>query len=108
VRIGIVSDYYYPQLGGITEHVHGQATELTRRCHEVTVVTPRLAVTPRTVDGDDLPARSFDVVKVGRAYPFYVNGGETVLTMGVGLASSLQRVFRGAASTSSTSTTPSA
>ena len=68
VRIGIVSDYYYPQLGGITEHVHGQATELTRRGHEVTVVTPRLAVTPRTVDGDDLPARSFDVVKVGRAY----------------------------------------
>jgi hypothetical protein len=29
VRIAIVTDYYYPHLGGITEHVHGQATELT-------------------------------------------------------------------------------
>ena len=28
VRIAIVTDYYYPQLGGITEHVHGQATQL--------------------------------------------------------------------------------
>jgi hypothetical protein len=27
VEVAIVSDYYYPQLGGITEHVHGQATE---------------------------------------------------------------------------------
>ena len=25
MRIAIVTDYYYPQLGGITEHVHGQA-----------------------------------------------------------------------------------
>ena len=40
MRIGIVSDYYYPQLGGITEHVHGQATELARRGHDVTVLTP--------------------------------------------------------------------
>ena len=30
VKIGIVTDYYYPQLGGITEHVQGQATELAR------------------------------------------------------------------------------
>ena len=94
MRIGIVSDYYYPQLGGITEHVHGQATELTRRGHDVTVVTPRLVLTPRTVDGDDLPARAFDVVEVGRAYPFYLNRAETLLTLRVGLASELDRIFR--------------
>ena len=39
MRIAIVTDYYYPMLGGITEHVHGQARELARRGHEVTVVT---------------------------------------------------------------------
>jgi phosphatidylinositol alpha-mannosyltransferase len=94
VRIGIVSDYYYPQLGGITEHVHGQANELARRGHSVTVVTPRLAVTPRTADGDDLPPRVFDVVKVGRAYPFYANGAETLVTLRVGLAGALDGVFR--------------
>ena len=94
MRIGIVSDYYYPQLGGITEHVHGQATELSRRGHEVTVLTPRLAVTPRTLDGDDLPERAFDVVKVGRAFPFYANGAETLVTLGAGLPLALGRVFR--------------
>lgn len=94
MKIAIVSDYYYPQLGGITEHVHGQATELTRRGHEVTVITPRLAVTPRTVDGDDLPARAFEVVNAGTAFPFYVNGSETLVTLGAGLPYALERLFR--------------
>jgi phosphatidyl-myo-inositol alpha-mannosyltransferase len=94
VRIGIVSDYYYPQLGGITEHVHGQATELARRGHDVTVLTPRLTVTPHTVDGHDLPPRSFDLVHVGRAFPFYVNGAETLVTLGAGLTRALDRHLR--------------
>jgi phosphatidylinositol alpha-mannosyltransferase len=82
MRIAIVSDYYYPQLGGITEHVHGQATELTRRGHDVVVVTPRLTFTPRTIDGDDLPERTFELVHVGRSWPFYANGAETLISLG--------------------------
>lgn len=94
MKIGIVSDYYYPQLGGITEHVHGQATELTRRGHDVTVLTPRLAVTPRTVDAHLRPTRNFEVVHVGRAFPFYVNGAETLVTLGAGLSHALDRQLR--------------
>ena len=80
MRIAIVSDYYYPQLGGITEHVHGQATELTRRGHDVTLFTPRLTVTPSTAVEEALPPRDFEVVRIGRALPFYVNGSETLLS----------------------------
>lgn len=94
MRIAIVSDYYYPQLGGITEHVHGQASELVRRGHTVTVLTPRLAITPSTVDGHDLPTREFEVVNVGRAFPFYANGAETLVTVGAGLSSALDRLYR--------------
>jgi phosphatidylinositol alpha-mannosyltransferase len=94
MKIGIVTDYYYPQLGGITEHVHGQASELARRGHEVTVLTPRLTVTPRTVDGHDLPTRTFEIVHVGRAFPFYVNGAETLVTLGPGMSRALDREFR--------------
>jgi phosphatidylinositol alpha-mannosyltransferase len=94
MKIGIVSDYYYPQLGGITEHVHGQASELARRGHDVTVLTPRLTVTPKTVDGHDLPTRNFELAHVGRAFPFYVNGAETLVTLGAGLSRALDRQFR--------------
>jgi phosphatidylinositol alpha-mannosyltransferase len=82
MKIAIVTDYYYPQLGGIAEHVHGQATELTRRGHEVVVVTPKVTVKPRTVDGHDLPERTFELLHVGRSWPFYVNGAETSISLG--------------------------
>jgi phosphatidylinositol alpha-mannosyltransferase len=39
VRIGIVSQSYYPRYGGVTEHVHHTAVELRRRGHEVTIIT---------------------------------------------------------------------
>lgn len=39
MKIGIVSQSYYPRYGGVTEHVHALALELRRRGHEVTIIT---------------------------------------------------------------------
>jgi phosphatidylinositol alpha-mannosyltransferase len=39
VKIGIVSQSYYPRYGGVTEHVHHTAVELRRRGHEVLIIT---------------------------------------------------------------------
>jgi phosphatidylinositol alpha-mannosyltransferase len=39
VKIGIVSQSYYPRYGGVTEHVHHTALELRRRGHEVVIIT---------------------------------------------------------------------
>ena len=93
MKIAVVSDYYYPQLGGVTEHVHGQAAELHRRGHEVTVITPGLVKVPRTVDGDVLPPRAFEVVRLGRALPIYVNRAEALVSWSPGLGRSLDRLF---------------
>jgi phosphatidylinositol alpha-mannosyltransferase len=93
MKIAIVSDYYYPQLGGVTEHVHGQATELARRGHQVTVVTPGLVTVPRTVDGDILPPQTFEVIRLGRAFPIYVNRAEALVSWSPGLGASLDRLF---------------
>jgi len=92
-RIAIVSDYYYPQLGGITEQVHGQATELTRRGYEVTVIVPRLLVVPRTVD-PELPTVNFEIQRIGVAYPSYINGSETLQTLSLRIPSAFDRLFR--------------
>jgi phosphatidyl-myo-inositol alpha-mannosyltransferase len=39
VKIGIVSQSYYPRYGGVTEHVHHTAVELRRRGHDVVIIT---------------------------------------------------------------------
>src|SRR5439155_26023165 len=41
VKIGIVSQSYYPRFGGVTEHVHHTAEELRRRAHDVRIITSR-------------------------------------------------------------------
>ena len=39
MKIGIVSQSYYPRYGGVTEHVHHTALELRKRGHEVVIIT---------------------------------------------------------------------
>ena len=96
LRIAIVTDYYYPMLGGITEHVHGQATTLARRGHEVTIVTGRLLRTPPTVDGDERPPTpaEIEVVRIGAALPLYGNASQTLHTVPAGLHWQLRHFFR--------------
>jgi len=99
VRIAIVTDFYYPALGGITEHVDGQARELTALGHEVTVVTGRLLQTPRVVDDAmHVPDPTFEIVRMGTGIRLYVprwgNGAETLHTVGPRLGRRLGAFFR--------------
>jgi phosphatidylinositol alpha-mannosyltransferase len=83
VRICILTDYYYPQLGGITEHVHGQAVNLAARGHEVTILTGRIPHAPRATDRDQrvLNADGVELVHMGLATPLYGNGSQTLHTL---------------------------
>jgi phosphatidyl-myo-inositol alpha-mannosyltransferase len=83
MRICIATDYYYPQLGGITEHVHGQATSLAARGHEVTILTGRLLHAPPTTDRDErvVERAGVEIVRMGVAMPLYGNGSQTLHTV---------------------------
>jgi len=99
VRIAIVTDFYYPTLGGITEHVDGQARGLTELGHEVTVVTGKAIQAPAVVDDAmAVPDPTFEVVHMGTAIRLYVpgwgNGAETTHTIGPRLGRRLGSFFR--------------
>lgn len=51
MKIGIVSQSYYPRFGGVTEHVHHTAVELSRRGHEVCIITSRFRGDTPAVEG---------------------------------------------------------
>ena len=42
LRIALVTEYYYPHLGGVCEHVHFFAREARRRGHHVDVITSHI------------------------------------------------------------------
>jgi phosphatidylinositol alpha-mannosyltransferase len=85
MRIALVAEDYYPQLGGVPEHVHHLALELERRGHEATVVTSRMR-------GAHVDAPF--VRRVGTSVVLYANGGVSRITVGWRLIDRLADLFR--------------
>jgi phosphatidylinositol alpha-mannosyltransferase len=89
VRIGIVTEYYEPSVGGIQEHVRHFAREARRAGHRVTVVTsemPDVADGVRPAPDPDGP----EVIRVGRSFPLYNNGGVGRVTGGPRLSATIR------------------
>ena len=87
LRLALVTEYYYPHLGGICEHVHFFAREARRRGHHVDIITSRL---------DDHVSEP-GVIRLGRSMPVYANGSHARFTLGFGLRAALRQHFvRGA------------
>lgn len=112
LRVALVSDYYYPDIGGMPEHVHNLAAELCRRGHAVTVITtafplpsglpaPRppqheyVRVSPPPAARVSEPAPAFEVVRLGQASGAIIaNGSVSRAAVGLGLRTAMTRLLR--------------
>ncbi len=92
MKIALVSEYYYPMLGGITEHVHNLADRLHHRGHDVTVITHKIKPR-RNHHYPDQPPR-FKVKRIGRGMPIYSNGSFAYITVNLDLAARLREYYR--------------
>src|SRR5918912_3103334 len=83
LRIALVTEYYYPHLGGICEHVHFFAREARRFGHQVDIIT------------SNIPGARPEphVVRIGKSQPVYANGSQARFTWGFELRKTLRRVF---------------
>src|SRR2546428_11915743 len=69
MRVALVAEDYYPQLGGVPEHVHHLAHELIRRGHTVGVITSRISSRGHRHSDDPF------VRRIGKSLVIYANGG---------------------------------
>src|SRR6476659_11321240 len=83
LRIALVTEYYYPHLGGICEHVHFFAREARRYGHHVDIIT------------SNIPGARPEphVIRIGKSQPVYANGSQARFTWGLELRKDLRRVF---------------
>jgi phosphatidyl-myo-inositol alpha-mannosyltransferase len=86
LRIALIAEDYYPQLGGVPEHVHNLSRELEALGHHVTIVTSRMRM-HGMVDGPQ-------VRRVGQSLVIYANGGVARVTVGWRLTAQLEALFR--------------
>ncbi|HUQ18285.1 MAG TPA: glycosyltransferase family 4 protein [Gemmatimonadaceae bacterium] len=84
LRIALVTEYYYPHLGGICEHVHFFAREARLRGHHVDIITSNLG------DAPEQP----NVIRIGRSQPTYFNGSQARLTVGLGIRKKMRETLR--------------
>src|SRR3954466_16222882 len=83
LRIALVTEHYYPHLGGVCEHVHFFAREARRRGTHVDVITPHTSG----------PREQPHVIRVGRSQPVYCNGSQARITVGLGLRRQMRSVL---------------
>jgi phosphatidylinositol alpha-mannosyltransferase len=100
MKIGIVTEYYYPTLGGIQEHVHHFTIAARRLGHDVRILTPAvddaLASTKdarATKDALQREDEQFGVVRIGRSIPLLAGGSIARASIGHGLSRELGGVL---------------
>ena len=86
MKIGIVTQSYYPRYGGVTENVHHSALELRELGHDVTIVTSRF----RQGEAENAPG----VVRIGYNIMIPFNGAFVDLAVGMRLKAQLRSLMR--------------
>lgn len=93
MRIALVSEFFYPTLGGVQEHLYNVAKQYIRKGHDTKIVTPAVFTDTPFVEWwpKDLPQSSY--APVGHSLPFFINGSRGRLCVGLGLGKQLKKLL---------------
>lgn len=94
MKIAIVSEYYYPLIGGISEHIHFFAKECARLGHQVTIITSNYST---NLNSDEFPTFNpgeVQIIRLGKSIPFYSNGSFGRVTLGLGLKRKIREILQ--------------
>jgi len=97
LSIAMVTEYAYPVLGGVSEHVHFLSRELAQRGHDVTVVTGNVGDAAATAELDRQAHREhgYRTTRIGRSVPVVANGSIARLTVALGVKHLIAGAVRG-------------
>jgi len=94
MKIGVVSDYFYPAIGGISEHVYNFAKYATKQGHDVRVITPSPVNYSKrelkAIDDSMLPGQ---VIRLGHHLPVFSNHSLSRIGIALSIDKKLTDVF---------------
>lgn len=88
MKIGIVTEYFYPTLGGITENVYHISRALLGRGHDVRIITGRR----RGCEGVDISVAD-RIIYLGRSMPVFFNRSCGRVSVGLSLTRRMRDVL---------------
>jgi glycosyltransferase involved in cell wall biosynthesis len=99
MRIAMATEYAYPVLGGIPEHVHNLSKELAARGHDVTVLTSKAPLSMkgrgRAVDAENLSLHGYRTVRIPISMPIVSNGSVARISVGLQAKHAIARALEG-------------
>jgi phosphatidylinositol alpha-mannosyltransferase len=92
LRIALITEYYYPHLGGVTEHVHNLTLQFQQQGHPTIIVTGHM----QGPSGDLAPAAADPpfVRRIGTSRTIYSAGSFARVTTGRNLRRRLRELFQ--------------
>ncbi len=94
MRIALVTEFYYPHLGGVTEHVHNLAKVYNAAGHPTIVVTSKMAMPRGTPDAHEYEKDEDFVRRIGTSCIIYSSGSFARITAAWRLRRRLRELFR--------------
>jgi len=94
MRVALVTEFYYPHLGGVTEHVHNLAKVFNAAGHPTILITSSMARPTGTPDAHEYERDEPFVRRIGTSRVIYSSGSFARLTTGLGLRRQLRELFR--------------
>lgn len=94
MRIALVTEFYYPHLGGVTEHVHNLAKIYNAAGHPTLVVTANMRTPRGAPDSHEYERDEPWVRRVGTSRIIYSSGSFARVTTGWRLRRQLRELFK--------------
>lgn len=94
MRVALVTEFYYPHLGGVTEHVHNLAKRLNESGHRAIVITTHMAQPSRGAEPGELDGDPEFVYRVGTSRLIYSAGSFARVATGLGLRRQVRAILR--------------
>jgi phosphatidylinositol alpha-mannosyltransferase len=86
LKVALVTPYYFPHLGGVTEHVYALYRYFKKQGLEVKVLTSAFGKKSTSPNEED-------VIRIGRAVSFYINGSFGKVTLPFQLSQKVEKVL---------------
>lgn len=92
MNVGIITEYYYPLLGGITENVHNTKIRLQQMGHEVKIITSNYNGGMFAIHNEN-DLKNPDIIRLGRSVSVYSNGSFAHMTVGNNLRIKMKEIM---------------
>jgi phosphatidylinositol alpha-mannosyltransferase len=70
LKVAVVSEFYYPHMGGLSGDVHYACVEFARKGYDVALITSNVAA-PHNIQYSE---HGFRIIRIGKSLPVWANG----------------------------------